>query len=163
MFHHLPKLNSNYIYIVRVYFINIYDIAGSCWAFSTVVAVEGLNFIKKKKLVSLSEQELVDCDTDQNQGCNGGLMEIAFDFIKKKGGLTSEKIYPYTAKDGKCDTKKVKKNTQSIFLLKFHDIFTLILMRHHSVTTTGKLPGGIHRRTRKRSDKQRRRAVESRR
>lgn len=89
-----------------------------------MVAVEGLNFIKKKKLVSLSEQELVDCDTDQNQGCNGGLMEIAFDFIKKKGGLTSEKIYPYTAKDGKCDTKKVKKRTHTINQSFFRNFMT---------------------------------------
>lgn len=59
------------------------------------------------KLVSLSEQELVDCDTDQNQGCNGGLMELAFEFIKKKGGVTTEVKYPYQANDGTCDVSKV--------------------------------------------------------
>ncbi|XP_023756136.1 vignain [Lactuca sativa] len=79
---------------------------GSCWAFSTVVAVEGINYIKTKELVSLSEQELIDCDTKENQGCNGGLMDLAFDYIKKIGGLTKEDNYPYMALDGRCNSKK---------------------------------------------------------
>ncbi|XP_074267615.1 vignain-like [Silene latifolia] len=84
---------------------------GSCWAFSTVVAVEGINQIKTGKLISLSEQQLVDCDTTQNQGCNGGLMTSAFDFIKRKHGITTEDIYPYTARDGRC---KVKTNALKV-------------------------------------------------
>ncbi|KAJ4961945.1 hypothetical protein NE237_021855 [Protea cynaroides] len=81
---------------------------GSCWAFSTVVGVEGINQIKTKKLVSLSEQELVDCDTSMNEGCNGGLMDYAYEFVKSNGGLTTEENYPYTAEDGSCDSSKMK-------------------------------------------------------
>ncbi|KAK7330576.1 hypothetical protein VNO77_24771 [Canavalia gladiata] len=79
---------------------------GSCWAFSTIVAVEGINQIKTHKLVTLSEQELVDCDNKENQGCNGGLMEYAFEFIKKNG-ITTESNYPYETNDGTCDVSKM--------------------------------------------------------
>ncbi|XP_011038210.1 PREDICTED: senescence-specific cysteine protease SAG39-like [Populus euphratica] len=80
---------------------------GSCWAFSTVAATEGINQLTTGKLVSLSEQELVDCDTQgEDQGCEGGLMEDGFEFIIKNHGITSEANYPYQAADGTCNSKK---------------------------------------------------------
>lgn len=87
---------------------------GSCWAFSTVVGVEAINQIRTKKLVSLSEQELVDCDNAENNGCNGGLMEAALEFIKQKGGLTSEENYPYKAEGGTCAATKTNYPVVSI-------------------------------------------------
>nr|TKS11708.1 hypothetical protein D5086_0000070060 [Populus alba] len=83
---------------------------GSWWAFSAVAAVEGINKIKTGKLVSLSAQELMECDVSSDtQGCEGGDMKIAFQYIKQIGGITTENDYPYKGKDGACQKKVVTK------------------------------------------------------
>ncbi|TXG75062.1 hypothetical protein ES332_D11G355500v1 [Gossypium tomentosum] len=78
---------------------------GCCWAFAAVAAMEGLNQITNGNLVSLSEQQVLDCSGYSN-GCNGGSKIQAFKYVIQNNGLTKEDNYPYQAMQGTCDLQK---------------------------------------------------------
>ena len=79
-------------------------LCGASWAFAATGALEGQHFVQtKEKLVSLSEQNLIDCsDTFGNEGCNGGMIDFAYQYIKINGGIETEDNYPYEARNGPC-------------------------------------------------------------
>lgn len=74
---------------------------GSCWAFGAIASEEAAQVEAGGSLTSLSEQQLVDCDT-QDGGCNGGWYDTAWKYVNNAGGSNTESDYPYEAKDRTC-------------------------------------------------------------
>jgi len=81
---------------------------GSCWSFATTGVIEGALSVSSGSLVSLSEQQMIDCSSNakyDNQGCNGGLMDNAYRYLLDAGGLTTEALYPYMSVQSKCPSR----------------------------------------------------------
>jgi len=74
---------------------------GSCWAFSTMASVESVHRINTGKIVSLAEQQLVDCNTENNSGCSGGSATSALEWLEDNTACTTSS-YPYRATQGQC-------------------------------------------------------------
>jgi len=93
---------------------------GSCWTFSTAETIESAYALKKGSLLTLSEQQILDCTPNPNDcggtgGCGGGTVELAVARIMVMGGLTQEKDYPYVSGGGSnypCDMTKFKPAVQ---------------------------------------------------
>lgn len=79
----------------------------SCWAFSAIGSLEAQQALKSGKFTELSEQNLIDCSIREgNDGCSGGWMDDAFEYIRRNRGINSAHVYPYVGRDGRCAFKK---------------------------------------------------------
>jgi len=117
---------------------------GSCWAFSTVANVEGVGQVETGKLLSLSEQQLMDCDTSDGS-CQGGLPSNAFQYmIDNSMGLEGESAYPYKAADGTCS--KVS-SQEKAFITAWHQISSDETQIAAAVQQYGPLSIGINANT----------------
>uniref|UniRef100_A0A2N9FEE6 Peptidase C1A papain C-terminal domain-containing protein n=1 Tax=Fagus sylvatica TaxID=28930 RepID=A0A2N9FEE6_FAGSY len=93
---------------------------GCCWVFSAVAAVEGIIQITTGNLISLSEQQVVNCAVGNNKGCVGGWIDNAFKYIILNQGIASEENYQYVAMNGTCDYQKASNYAAKISY--FYDV-----------------------------------------
>jgi len=93
---------------------------GSCWAFSAVETIESVCCLAGYSLTVLSEQQIVDCDTDGGvMGCDGGWPEDVYTYSQRFGGLDTEANYPYEVADGTCVANAANKYACPITSWKF--------------------------------------------
>lgn len=97
---------------------------GSCWAFSSVGALEGQLKKTKGQLVDLSPQNLVDCVTD-NDGCGGGYMTNAFRYVSDNQGIDSEEGYPYVGTVLVSLEDTMKSNLTNLIFLWYIAVFII--------------------------------------
>ena len=112
---------------------------GSCWAFSAVAAMEGQHARATGNLVSLSEQDIVDCDSD-SYGCEGGWPNRAIQYVINNSGIDTELSYPYTAIDGNCSFNNSKKGAT---FSKVINILNNDTHLKHAVATVGPISVSI--------------------
>lgn len=106
--------------------------------------MESINQITTGELLSLSVQELIDCDGYFNYGCNGGFMNMAFKYIMEKGGTETDKYYPYTdIHRSPCRTTKVLFLKNIIVLLCFQFCNYLFLLSFFRLKTLVLLPSMV--------------------
>ncbi|KAJ6224292.1 hypothetical protein RDWZM_002837 [Blomia tropicalis] len=87
--------------------IKFQDVCASGWAFAAIASIEGQHALKTGKLVSLSEQNLIDCSRPEgNQGCGGGSINNAFQYVIDNKGIDTESSYRYFGIDQYCEFKK---------------------------------------------------------
>ncbi|KAF5395352.1 Cysteine proteinase Cathepsin F [Paragonimus heterotremus] len=111
---------------------------GSCWAFSVVGTVEGQWFLKTGQLVSLSKQQLVDCDV-KDSGCSGGYPPMTYGEVIRMGGLESQKDYPYVGREQKCqlDKSKLLARIDSYIILEANEEKQAAWLAAHGPTSAG--------------------------
>ncbi|KAM9950034.1 hypothetical protein ACTFIT_011263 [Dictyostelium discoideum] len=99
---------------------------GSCYAFSTVGALESHYYRKNNRMLDLSEQNLVDCTASnkyRNGGCSGGWMHNCYSYIQENGGINQESTYPYEGKFGQCryNSGDAQSRISKFVMIKQHD------------------------------------------
>ncbi|EDW79732.2 uncharacterized protein Dwil_GK17860 [Drosophila willistoni] len=98
---------------------------GSCWSFATTGALEGHLYRRTGVLVSLSQQDLVDCADDYgNMGCDGGFQEYGFEYIRDHG-VTLAKKYPYTQTEMTCKQNQTAGIPPRESIVKIRDYATI--------------------------------------
>jgi len=83
---------------------------GSCWAYGAVGPIETNYAILTGKLKSFSEKELLDCAYGNDNGCQGGFYEDAWEYSKRTGHLALTEDAPYNGKSQRCGNKYKRKH-----------------------------------------------------